>query len=503
MSHQGDWLQAATTFCQEVLLSRPVPVPRYTTNPLADSLSGAAPWFDFGVKPMRFSRLYLPFTIALGGALLALAGPPPFAIASDPRDDYQARVEVVRQLPGFVAFWDFVQRDPATGQFVPYQPDDSKHDFRLDAVNYVLDYWGEGRPATYDDFPLLGRGPFGQAVQFRQESEANFRPCLLVPRERLHNTGLDVKGPGQSVSMVVWMIRQGGNHAIAGIWHEGTDLPSRDAPVLRIEPGKRQYALFAGLAANNGAVAAHVSENGAKSFGDRYARNLAVTPELIPTVPANAKPEQSDAAWSAVGFVFDNAADTVTVYLDGQANDYWVENPAEHPFFRWPARAWLQAELRQRPGSQPGADPDFPADQFYSPPEAKPIRREAVSETVVQRVEIVEYPFTRVKETSRLDVEGAAQVEKRELLALRVNPFWFGHDLYSPENPEDGGPFTIGRVIHTSRSLGIQGYIGGVAVFNTALSPEQMKSLAKIGRDPGAGNQAIQLLNFEDLAENE
>jgi hypothetical protein len=72
----------------------------------------------------------------------------------------------------------------------------------------------------------------------------------------------------------------------------------------------------------------------------------------------------------------------------------------------------------------------------------------------------------------------------QELIALRANPYWFGHDLYAPANVEDGGPFTIGRVIHTGRNVGFTGYIGAVAVFSRALSAKEMKRLAEIARTP-------------------
>jgi hypothetical protein len=396
--------------------------------------------------------------------------------------EYQQRVETVRSLPGFVALWDFVQRDATTGQFTAHQPDGSTHDFRLEAVNYVLDYWGQGRAATYEDFPLLGRGPFGQAVRLLNETDDTFRPCLLLPRERLHDTGLDVKGPGGSVSMVAWVIRESGNHAIAGIWHEGTDLHSQKGPIVRVEQGRRQYALFAGLGAKSGASAVHVSENGAKSFGDKYARNLAVTPELIPTAPPDATPETLDATWSLLGFTFDNAANTVTAYLNGQATDYWIESPEKQNFFKWPAHGWLQAQLHKLPGLQEGEDPNYPADQFYQPPEEEPLKNEVVSESDGERVELHQYPFTRVRVTLGKDAEGRfTRVKKRELIALKSNPFWFPHDLYTPASEKEGGPFTIGRFIHTGRSVGFTGYIGGVAVFNQVLTPEQMARLAEIG----------------------
>lgn len=43
-----------------------------------------------------------------------------------------------------------------------------------------------------------------------------------------------------------------------------------------------------------------------------------------------------------------------------------------------------------------------------------------------------------------------------------------------------GGPFTIGRVIHSSRAIGFSGWIGGVAVFNRALAQEELVKLARL-----------------------
>jgi hypothetical protein len=401
--------------------------------------------------------------------------------AADERAEADRRVQAVSRVPGFVALWDFVTRDPVDGRFSAVTAPQEKHDFRLDAMNYVREYWGVGREATYADFPLLGRGPFGQAIQIRAETESDFRPLLLAPRSRIHNSGLDVKGPGRSVSMVVWLIRQGGNHAIAGIWHEGTDLRHVANQARRVESGKRQYALFAGLAANNGASAAHVSENGRSSFGDRYARNLSVTPELIPSVAETATGRELDEAWSTVGFVYDNRAGTVTSYLNGVATDYWIDNPEAHPFYQWPAKAWRQAQLRKQPGVQEGEDVTFPQDQLYMPPEDKPRKRHLVCDDAAERVELQEFAFTRVRVTWRKQGGKIVRSEPlRQLVALRVNPFWFGHDLYTPATEADGGPFTIGRVIHTGRNVGFVGYLGGVAVFGRALTNNEMRRLSRV-----------------------
>jgi hypothetical protein len=296
------------------------------------------------------------------------------------------------------------------------------------------------------DFPLAGEGPFGQAVKFQAETDRDFRPVLLVPRARIHNSGVDVKGKDQSVTLLAWIKRQEGNHAIAGIWHEGTDLAANSKQARRVEQGMRQYALFAGLAANTGASAAHVSETGGSSFGDKYARNLSVTPELIP-----------NGQWCLVGLRFDNRANTVSSSLDGKETEYWIDQPEKHPFFQWPAKGW-------REGS-------------YAPPEKKPISRQVIA----AGVEILTYAFTKV----RISPAG------RELVALKANPFWFPHDLFTPAGADRGGPFTIGRVIHSSRGVGFVGEIGGVAVFNKAISSSQLKRLAAIGRSANGSYELI------------
>lgn len=324
------------------------------------------------------------------------------------------QVDVVTQTPGFVALWDFAKRDAADARFDAWKAPGVTADLRLDAVNYVRDYWGEGRAATYADLRVVDEGPFGKAVDLGTATDPTFRLLLMVPRERIAGSRIDVHGPGRSVTLVVWLKRtpESGNHAIAGIWHEGTDLRERGTEAKRVERGQRQYALFGGLAANNGASAAHVSENGASSFGDKYARNLSVTPEKIPV-----------GQWVAVAMVFDNQRDRVTSYVDGKASDYWIAEPHKHPFFQWAAGAWERGD--------------------YRPPKA----------------------YVKVKDA--------------KLTALRVNPYWFPHDLYSP-GPGAGGPFTIGRVIHMGRNPSSPGLIGGVAVFDRALSAREIRRLSKL-----------------------
>jgi hypothetical protein len=409
--------------------------------------------------------------IAILGVLGAVA-----AQADDARTTYRQRVDAVTGIPGFVALWDFVEREDGvagSGRFVAHTPRGDSRQYPIEARNIIRSFWRKGREASYADFPLSGSGPFGQAVRFEKETEPDFLPTLLVSRSNLHDSRLDVKGPGGSVSMVIWTSFEDGGHVLAGIWHEGTDISAATDQAAVVEQGRRQYASFAGLGGNPGASAVHVSENGRSSFTDKYARNLAVTPGRIPR-----------ARWAAVGFVFDNDRDTATAYLDGTAAEYWIEKPGQHPFFKWPSKGWRQAQLSKIPGLQPGEDEGYPRDQFYEPPEGEPRKELLVYETAEERVVIKSYSFTKVRETYRVDRDGSYELLNRELLALRVNPFFFGHDLYAPKTPEEGGPFTIGRVIKSSRGQGNTAFYGGVAVFDRALKATEMKTLAEINR-PG------------------
>ncbi|MEI6871808.1 MAG: hypothetical protein WCL08_05945 [Verrucomicrobiota bacterium] len=398
---------------------------------------------------------------------------------------YEQRVDVVRKIPGLAAFWDFVQREDGplgSGNFVAHTAVAGQKRYALQPWNISRAYWNDGEEATLAQFPLLGRGPFGQAVQFRSPEGQNDLPVLMVPRSVLRDTALDVKGPGRSVSMVVWMIHEDGNHAIAGIWHEGTDTPPRGIPAVVRERGQRQYGMFAGLGANPFASSVHVSENGISSFGDKYAHHLAVTPEKMAQVKPDATPEELDAGWSVLGFVYDNEKKSVTAYLNGVATEFWVQKPASQNFFKYAERAWKQSRLAKIPGLQPGEDPEFPADQFYTPPEAVPSAETVESETAERRVVLRTYEYTKVRVTLIKGADGQFnEAPDAELVALKANPYWFGHDIYTPPSTE-GGPFTIGRVIHSNRHATLSAWIGGVAVYERPLSPEQMASLARIGR---------------------
>lgn len=417
---------------------------------------------------------------------------------------YRQRVETVRRMPGLAAFWDFALREDGvggTGRFAAYTASGDGHRYVLEPKNISREYWHEGREANLADFPLLGRGPFGQAVYFQKSADLSFLPVLEVPRAVLHDTPLDIKGPGKSVSMVVWLRYQGGDHAIAGIWHEGTTT-GKDTGARVRQTGRRQYGMFAGLAANPGAVAAHVSENGTNSFGNIYARHLAVTPDKMKVEKREESPEASDAGWSVAGFVFDAERKSVTAYLNGVAAENWIEAPGKNGFYRFAERAWKQARQARLPGQQPGEDPSFPGDQFYEPPEGVPLREEVLTESPDERVVLRSYEYTRVRLALRRDGTGAfAETGEAELVALRVNPYWFGHSIYAPKTADEGGPFTIGRVIHSGRKGAMTAHIGGVAVYGRALAPREMRELAHIGRETESPESPLTLIRSAEISE--
>ncbi len=391
-------------------------------------------------------------------------------------EDHASNKAKVIKVPGLVAFWDFVERESdVQRRFIAHVPSNSPTNYPLDAANYIKDYWGVGREASYADFPQLGRGPFGNAIRIVKESDPDFRPFLLVPRSRLHDTPLDIKGADRSVSVVVWAIRESGNHALAGIWHEGTDLKQNEtASITKVERGQRQYALFAGLN-KQGSACGHVSENGASSFTNKYALHKCNSLAHSPEVPADSPIEVLDASWQCFAMTFDHKQDELTGWLNGVAGDRWLEDPKKDNLISYAYKAYMQGHYARLPGEQEGEDESFPSDQYYKPPEDELISSIVVKENSSERIELREYKYTKVQVTLKNGEEVS-----RDLVALRLNPWWYPHDLYSPRDATSGGPFTIGRVIHSSRSVGFTGWIGGVAVFDRALTEKELQSLAAI-----------------------
>ncbi len=137
-----------------------------------------------------------------------------------------------------MAFWDFVKREPeGLRRFTAHVPTGATNEYALDAANYIKGLLGSRPRSIVCDFPQLGRGPFGNAIRIVKK-QIRLPSLSFRATQRLHDTPLDIKGSGKSVSVVVWAIRESGNHALAGIWHEGTDLKQAEtAGIAKIERG--------------------------------------------------------------------------------------------------------------------------------------------------------------------------------------------------------------------------------------------------------------------------
>jgi hypothetical protein len=98
----------------------------------------------------------------------------------------QERVDIVKQIPGLVALWDFVQRRDSwktNNPFISIPGESGGQTYELEPRNISLDFWHEGKEATLEDFELYGRGPFGQAVRFSSPRSVTDLPVLTCATE--------------------------------------------------------------------------------------------------------------------------------------------------------------------------------------------------------------------------------------------------------------------------------------------------------------------------------
>lgn len=153
---------------------------------------------------------------------------------------------------------------------------------------------------------------------------------------------------------------------VAGI-DEGTDLKlSATDSIRKAERGQYQYALFAGLN-KTGSACGHVFENGASSLLIKYALHKCNSLGLSPMVSADAPASKLAESWQCFAMTFDDSRDELT----GVSGDRWLDNPKSDGLISY---AYMQEHYHRTPGIQPGEDADFPAAQFYNPPEDEPLR---------------------------------------------------------------------------------------------------------------------------------
>lgn len=247
--------------------------------------------------------------------------------------------------------------------------------------------------------------------------------------------------------------------------------------IRRVERGQRQYALFAGLN-KPGSACGHVSENGAGSFLNKYALHKCNSLPLSPSVSADATADELAESWQCFAMTFDDSMGEITGWINGVSGERWLDNPQADGLISYAYRAYMQGHYHRTPGIQPGEDENFPTEQFYNPPEGELLDVKLVSQDGSQRIERRRYRYTQVEVTLTETPDGKFVETSRDLIALRLNPWWYPHGIYSPPDSTSGGPFTIGRVIHSGRSVGFTGWIGGVAVFDRALTKHELEAMS-------------------------
>ncbi len=110
------------------------------------------------------------------------------------------------------------------------------------------------------------------------------------------------------------------------------------------------------------------------------------------------------------------------------SGDRWLDNPKKDSLIASAYNAYMQAHYSRTPEKESAEDETFPKDQYYSPPEGKPLSVKVLNQSDKERVELHEHRYTKVEVT----LQGGKEVS-RELVALRLNPWWYPHDLYVPK----------------------------------------------------------------------
>jgi hypothetical protein len=314
----------------------------------------AGPGRPMHTAAMRLNAWLMPCLLA---AALPAAGNP-------------APADAVTRLPGLVAFWDFVRREP----------DGTAAVSRARARRR-----GEPLPARCRELRarLLGRGARGDLRRFpvarprtvrampsasskrRTPPSARF---LFVPRARLHDTPLDIKARG---SRSRWSCGPSARAAITrwpGIWHEGTDLkqettehreggaraaavralrrPEQAGQRLRPCVGERRELLPEQVRAAQVQLG-RCFARGARRFAGRGARR----------------------AWQCFAMTFDPENDELTGWLNGARRPLAGQSKERqtHLLRLQRLHAGHYAKL---PGKQDRRGPPSPKDQYYNPPEA-------------------------------------------------------------------------------------------------------------------------------------
>ena len=438
----------------------------------------------------RLPRLNAVKTIHYGlVAFLFVASPA--APGAEPL--HEQRVAQVARTEGLIAFWDF--RLAEDGRWTSY------HDPKVVDRGYPVVLRRIGDPESYtpgawpysDDASQLrydGSGPFGRAVRMNKGYI-----FAEVPRSEFDRSPLDIHGR-QPFTLIAWVQFTGARHLIAGIWDEGGWHKYR---------GRRQIALFGGLFGSRGVIG-HISATGASSYpqstapGSQYARARAIDGQ-----------DFDNHQWVAVAMTFEPKHDRVTVYCNGVATPVRRTDPVARDVFRqaepasanpfhfpWPIfspRAfvlkyngynvaasgvyehWLRVDTERGTVAYGRSSPD-----------PGKVRGEFRVIFDVERdgAGLLPAPLVFAAEDGRgAALPDAVQIragdEMVTSLEIRAGDAWerVGTEIRYPVR--EGAPFTFGRALGLGAEPidhGTQLLLDGVAVFNRALTGQELKALS-------------------------
>lgn len=418
------------------------------------------------------------------------------ALAGDSESVCRQRVAEVARTKGLIAFWDFsLMKD---GRWISY------YDPKVVDRGYpvVLRRIGDDKPYTpakwpyWDDASKLrfdDSGPFGRAIRLNKGYI-----FAETPRDEFDRSPLDIHGR-QPFTLIAWTQFTGARHMVAGIWDEGGWNKYR---------GRRQVALFGGLFGSRG-LTGHISATGAASYpqsnapGSQYARVRAIDGQ-----------DFENGQWVALAMTFEPEHNRVTVYCNGTATPLAMTDPvaqdvfrgpkpvAANPFhFPWPIfspRAfvlkyngynvattgvwehWLEVDTEQGALTYGRSCPE-PAtirDEFRVVFDLRRDGRSLLAAPII---------FAAVdKQGAGLPGAIRAQVgdEVVTSLEIRRSDSWqqVGTEIQYPIR--EGAPFTFGRALGLGAEAidhGTQLLLDGVAVFNRALTAEELKALSFCG----------------------
>ena len=403
--------------------------------------------------------------------------------------------EKVLQTPSLVAFWDF-QETNANGNFVARSNLDGAVETGLYPVWLRRGGGGTGyTPATWDTQHSVitqnAGGPFGQGLNVDQQ-----RLYANVERASFADTPLDISGrsPFTLAAWVKFPVHSHKHH-IVGIWDEGS---------WNKYSGQRQYALFR-TGRYGDRLFGHISATGASSYpqsnasGSQYARMRALNGATL-----------DEGEWRMLAMTYNgdeaqssqDGVSTVNSYKEGEewveesvyprpdhytaltnpkAFDWGVYHPrrfvvkfkgykvAETGVYEHFARVDLKAAQRTIAYGVKAVSPNADAGGVY---ELK-YRFERNGQAVAHGTG----SFAVRNSAGQAVLPQALQVEEGDKVVLELlrevpEGVWSVGGAITREIG-GGAPFTFGRVL----GGGTQMTLGGVAMYNRALSAAELANL--------------------------